>query len=66
MVSVLVARPKDKSNMELKWNHITRPEVRRRADRAPVSGQGLGLTMWYAWVWWVIRCYRVGKDSLAV
>lgn len=26
-------------------NHTTKPDVIRRADRAPVSGQGLGLTM---------------------
>lgn len=31
---------------ELKWNHITNPDVISRADRAPVSGQGLGFTMW--------------------
>lgn len=54
IVSVLAVRPRDRSTIELKWNHITRPEVIRRAERAPVSGQGLGLTIWYAWVWWVI------------
>lgn len=45
MVSTLASRPRVSNNVELKWNHITRPDVRRRADRAPVSGQGLGLTM---------------------
>lgn len=45
IVSVLAARPRDRSRVELKWNHMTRPEVISRAERAPVSGQGLGLTM---------------------
>lgn len=45
MVSVLAARPRARSRVELKWNHMTRPEVISRAERAPVSGQGLGLTM---------------------
>lgn len=48
MVSMLVSRPRVSSRVELKWNHITRPDVRSRADRAPVRGQGLGLTIWYA------------------
>ena len=60
MVNVLVAMPRVKRSIELKWNHITNPDVMRRAERAPVSGQGLGLTIWYEWVWWVIRYYRVG------
>lgn len=46
MVKVLVSRPRVSRVVELKWNHITRPEVINRADRAPVSGQGLGLTIW--------------------
>lgn len=66
MVSVLVIRPSDRSKIELKWNHITRPEVMRRAERAPVRGQGLGFTMWYAWVWCVIRCCHVGIGLLIV
>ena len=41
MVRMLVNNPKDDSNAELKWNHITSPDVIRGADRAPVSGQGL-------------------------
>lgn len=45
IVRELVTRPSKRSGVELKWNHMTRPDVRRRADRAPVSGQGLGLTM---------------------
>lgn len=45
MVSTLASKPKVNNSVELKWNHITSPDVRRRADRAPVSGQGLGLTM---------------------
>ena len=43
---------------------MTKPEVNNRADNAPVSGQGLGFTIWYAWVWWVIRCYRADKGLL--
>lgn len=46
IVRVLVRSPMDSKVKELKWNHITRPDVIRRADRAPVSGHGLGLTMW--------------------
>lgn len=45
MVSILANRPMVNSSEELKWNHITRPDVRRRADKAPVRGQGLGLTI---------------------
>jgi hypothetical protein len=45
MVSELVSSPSDRRNTELKWNHIARPDVIRRADSAPVSGQRLGLTM---------------------
>lgn len=45
IVSVFVIRPINNKDIELKWNHITRPEVKRRAERAPVNGQGLGLTM---------------------
>lgn len=40
------------------------PDVSRRADRAPVSGHGLGLTMWYACVWWVIRSCHAGIGLL--
>lgn len=56
---MLADRPSISRRVELKWNHITRPDVSSRADRAPVRGHGLGFTMWYAWVWWVIRCCRV-------
>lgn len=45
MVRVLVVRPSRSKYIELKWNHIIRPDVIRRAERAPVSGHGLGLTM---------------------
>lgn len=45
IVSILANRPMVNSSEELKWNHITRPDVRRRADKAPVRGQGLGLTI---------------------
>lgn len=43
---------------------MIRPEVMSRADRAPVNGQGLGLTIWYAWVWCVIRYYHVSIGLL--
>lgn len=45
MVSVLVSRPRDSRVDELKWNHMIRPDVNSSAERAPVSGQGLGFTM---------------------
>lgn len=48
---------------ELKWNQIARPDVRRRAARAPVKGQGLGSTIWYGCAWWAIRCFLVGRGS---
>lgn len=31
------------------WNHAARPDVIKNAATAPVRGQGLGSTMWYAW-----------------
>lgn len=46
IVRVLVKKLRASSVTELWWNHIANPEVSSRADRAPVSGQGLGLTMW--------------------
>lgn len=46
MVRMLVNSPKARSRVELKWNHMANPDVIRRADRAPVSGHGLGFTMW--------------------
>lgn len=45
MVSVLANRPNDSRRAELKWNHITSPDVSSRADKAPVRGHGLGFTM---------------------
>lgn len=45
MVNKLVVMPRVRRAIELKWNHITNPDVIRRAERAPVSGHGLGLTM---------------------
>lgn len=45
MVNIFVNRPSERSVFELKWNHITRPDVRSKADKAPVRGQGLGLTI---------------------
>lgn len=40
------------------------PDVSKRAERAPVNGHGLGLTMWYAWVWWVIMYCHVDTGLL--
>lgn len=48
------------SVVEWKWNQIARPDVIRRAATAPVRGQGLGSTMWYACAWWAIRRFLVG------
>lgn len=45
MVRVLVSSPMERRREEWKWNHITRPDVIRRADKAPVSGHGLGFTI---------------------
>lgn len=52
-------RPKPIRAVELKWNQMARPEVVRRAEAAPVRGQGLESTMWYACAWWVIRRFLV-------
>lgn len=54
MVNTFINEPRNNRNVELKWNHITSPDV-MRAERAPVSGQGLGLTMWSTWIWCVTR-----------
>lgn len=45
MVKTLVMRPNISKDIELKWNHMIRPDVIRRADSAPVNGHGLGFTM---------------------
>lgn len=45
IVKIFVSKPKVSRIIELKWNHIIRPDVIRSADRAPVRGQGLGFTM---------------------
>lgn len=47
--------------IEWKWNQIAVPEVSSRAPTAPVSGQGLGSTMWNACAWWAIRRFLAGK-----
>lgn len=36
----------------------------KRAATAPVSGQGLGSTIWKACAWWAIRCFLVGRGSI--
>lgn len=51
MVRMLVIKPRERNSEELKWNHKTRLDVIRSADKASVSGLGLELTIWYAWVW---------------
>lgn len=40
---------------------MARPDVIRRAAVAPVKGQGLGSTMWYACAWWVIKYFLVSR-----
>ena len=40
---------------------MARPDVISRAATAPVKGQGLGSTIWYACAWWAIRRFLVGK-----
>lgn len=53
--------PRVISVVEWKWNQTARPDVIRRAATAPVRGQGLGSTMWYACAWWAIRRFLVDK-----
>lgn len=53
-------RPRVIRRVEWKWNQIAVPDVSSRAPIAPVSGQGLGSTMWYACAWWAIRRFLVG------
>jgi len=48
MVRVVRTSPIVIKIMELKWNQMARPDVRSKAAIAPVRGQGLGSTMWYA------------------
>lgn len=43
--------PRVNKTKELKWNQIARPDVNSKAATAPVSGQGLGSTIWYG-CWW--------------
>lgn len=38
----------------------------RRAATAPVRGQGLGSTIWYACAWWAIRRFLVGRGLVEV
>ncbi len=45
IVSIFVVRPIISRVIELKWNHMVRPDVIKRADKAPVRGQGLGFTI---------------------
>ena len=48
IVRVVRSSPRVIRIMELKWNQMARPDVKSRAAIAPVRGQGLGSTMWYA------------------
>ena len=45
IMRTLVSRLSSNNTVELKWNHITRPDVIKRAERTPVRGQGLGFNM---------------------
>ena len=45
IVSMLVVKLSISRAIELKWNHMIKPDVINRVDRAPVRGQGLGFTM---------------------
>ena len=45
---------------------MARPDVINRAAMAPVSGQGLGSTMWYACAWWAIRRFLVDIGLVVV
>lgn len=65
IVRIFVKKLRVSKIIELKWNHMIRPDVMRNAERAPVSGQGLGFTMWYEWVWWVIM-YCLASIGLLV
>lgn len=49
------------NTIELKWNQMARPDVIKRAAVAPVKGQGLGSTIWYACAWWAIKRFLVGR-----
>lgn len=46
MVNALVNMLSVSKVVVWKWNHMARPDVSRRAERAPVRGQGLGFTIW--------------------
>lgn len=59
IVSVFARSPNESRMLELWWNHTTKPDVSKRAERAPVRGHGLGLTMWNGWIWCVIMCCHV-------
>ena len=61
MVRIVRAVPRVIRVIEWKWNQIAVPDVRSRAPTAPVSGQGLGSTMWNACAWWAIRRFLVGR-----
>lgn len=52
--------------VEWKWNQIARPDVISRAATAPVRGQGLGSTIWYACAWWAIKRFLVGRGLVGV
>lgn len=52
--------------VEWKWNHIARPDVINRAATAPVRGQGLGSTIWYACACCAIKYFLVGRGLIGV
>jgi hypothetical protein len=53
--------PKVRSVSEWKWNQTAVPDVSKRAAIAPVRGQGLGSTMWYACAWCAIKRFLVNR-----
>lgn len=53
--------PRVSSVSEWKWNQTAVPDVSKRAAIAPVRGQGLGSTMWYACAWCAIKRFLVNR-----
>jgi hypothetical protein len=48
-VKIIIIFP-NKNNVGVNmWNHFTNPEVRIKAPKAPVKGQGLWSTIWKVW-----------------
>lgn len=43
----ITSRPSFRTVVEVVWNHRASPEAMSNEAAAPVSGHGLGSTMWY-------------------